>query len=260
MSENVSRRNFVALAGAGVALGACSDKGTSSSTTAKKDDLKFLGGGDSWGELSDKKGAKHFPQVGNDKVDFTPLHLCLVYLRLDAGSLTAEHAYYKIAASKGDPAGFARSTLSKFKSDGWPVGVIRSSKDFEEFKFGSQQILYFYIDNGPNVVFDPNYLITFTKYGAKEGRPKWDNNKNPPVETKPKQMDPNNAFFNCAEVLPNMLTLENWFTTKNGKKFQDGDKPEEYSMNIHLKIKTPSGKFIPLVIDPDTGNGAGNEP
>jgi len=260
MTNEVSRRNFVALAGTVADLGACSSEKTSSSQSSEKSCLDALGGGDGWGEHTDKKGKNHFTQNGNNKVTFTPTHLCLVYLRFEAAMLVVEHAYFPIATGGPDPAAFAKNTFEKFKFAGWPTGAVQPSKDFSDFNFGSQQIVYFYVDNGSDAIFDDKYQITFTQYGVKEGRPKWDNSTNPPTLTKPKQMDKNNAFFDSTIIEPNLIVLNNWFTTKNGKKFEVGDTDENYSMNIHLQIRTTNGSLIPIIIDPDTGNGMGNNP
>ena len=41
---------------------------------------------------------------------------------------------------------------------------------------------------------------------------------------------------------------------------KDITKIKKYSMNIHFKIKNAGGSFVSMIIDPDTGNGCGNEP
>jgi hypothetical protein len=256
MGEVVNRRKFVAMAaavtGGSVALTACSDAADSLADVPES-----FGGGDNWGELPDKKGKNHLPQMGNDKVEFKPKFLCLVYLKFGEARLIAKHAFFPFRA---DDRAFAKKTLSEFATQGWPADAKEPSDDFNNFVFGSQQRIYFFVDNGVNVVFDEKFLIAFTPFGTKTGRPRWDNSKNPPVLSSPKTMDENHAFFDATIVEPNFLSLDNWFTKKSKKPISNGDPDENYSMNIHLKMSTSAGGFIPIIIDPDTGNGAGNEP
>ena len=78
---------------------------------------------------------------------------------------------------------------------------------------------------------------------------------------------PNNSFLNAklfqtlSDQLENrkLLVIENWYTDLNGNPIT-GNPKLRYSMNINLLIATDNDKWIPLIIDPDTGNGMGNNP
>jgi hypothetical protein len=63
------------------------------------------------------------------------------------------------------------------------------------------------------------------------------------------------------------FALEYWNTNEMGRPIKDVvfDKPEThylYSMNIHLEMLAPTAdnteKWIPIILDPDTGNMGGD--
>lgn len=231
--------------------------------------IMIFGGSDLYGEPSDKPGKDQFNKP-NDPT-FAPQYVCLIYMKIDAAKLIAKHAYYEIAGYNALPdeaqkTAWVRERMASaptgWKSEGlWqPVaGSPNPRENFEGFNFGSQQILYFFIDNGTDVIFDRHNGIAFMPYGTKSGRP----NHNHPVKPKANK---NSAFFSARFIDANLLYLENWFTGENGKiisKKTDGSDYEEImSMNIHLMMKSSlNGNIrIPIVIDPDTGNGTARKP
>jgi hypothetical protein len=134
------------------------------------------------------------------------------------------------------------------------------SVEFAEFNFlGQHDIYIFYEHKKDEVVFDPDQLVTFSQYQF-GGAP----------------ADENQAFFN-AEVVDAALTgqlankgslirLENHYTVWNGSKYEllgtEGQQlpagvAKHYKMNL-IYVAGSSG--IPMLIDPDTGNGVGNGP
>lgn len=249
----IDRRDIM-LAGAGATLlAACGEGGETNEMEPTANDC------DPYGFPSDTVGSAQFNKPGDPR--FEPRYVCLVYLRFADAMVTARHAYYDIAGYNAVPddaakADWARKRLvsaatGKWEAEGlWPAeaGYPNPRENFQGFDFGSQQVIYFYIDNGGAVKFDPNNGIRFSAYATKTGRPTAKDPKKPKV-------DKNSAFFGARIIADDLLYLENWFTNKNGK-LVDASSSETMSMDIHLLMKTADGQMdIPIVIDPDTGNG-----
>jgi hypothetical protein len=221
-----------------------------------------------FGFPTDTDGKAHFNKP-NDPT-FKPQYVCLVYLRFADAKLVARHAYYDIAGydAAGDDKAkteWARKRLGSAATGKWDADGLWKPEDnfpnprenFEGFDFGSQQIVYFTIDNEGSVSFDPNNGIRFSSYATKTGRPTARSPQKPKV-------DKNSAFFSARIVADNLLYLENWFTAKDGRRIDKQTDPkyqEMMSMDIHLLMATADGKGqIPIVIDPDTHNGTARKP
>lgn len=206
-----------------------------------------------YGAFPDEPGEAHF----KGSIKFDPKNICLVYLKIDAAKLASRHAYFAINAVAGDEVIWVKDRFAEMARGSWStVKPIRENKDFVEFNFGSQQKIYFFIDNGDAVIFDDITPITFSPFSSKGGRPDYRKPDKP-------LLDKNFAFFSARMVQdkvainPNLLYLENWFADKNGKVFDKNTPPENYSMDIHLKMQAYGTQDvrIPIIIDPDTGNG-----
>jgi hypothetical protein len=255
----LNRRAIIAVGGGVALLAACKP--------AEQTDTNHISGVGLYGEAPDRPGLDKFPKGG--KVNFDPQYVCLVYLKVDGAKLLARHAYYSFSSMAGEAGGpeswakrrFASAAKNAWLPDGlWPPAPprINPRENFADFDFGSQQVIYFYIDNGNDVVFDPENLVSFTPYSTKDGRP---------THLKPnkKTVSPNNAFFSARRLEPNLLYLENWFTDKNGNVIDTtANAPkydEQYSLDIHLLMAAAIGTAtIPIIIDPDTGNGNHRRP
>lgn len=179
---------------------------------------------------------------------FAPQYLCLVYLKFEPGGIVARHAYFPLPANL--PV-FAAVEFAAVAATGqWSATAIREEVHFENFTFGSQQLIVFHIDPaGAPVRLDPRNLTQFAEFSA-EGQPR----------------EPNNSFLNPRIQTwggLEMLVLENWFVDADG---QPVTTPLWYAMNVHLLMRCALDGHddrvceLPLILDPDTGNGAGNEP
>jgi hypothetical protein len=218
---------------------------------------------------SDKKGTKHFSGANDPK--FEPSYVCLVYMKFNGTRLNISHAYYAIAGYDALPTDAAKlqwvkerlasAAKGQWSTTGlWPAEANHPNprKNFDGFHFGSQQRIFFLIDNGSDIIFDRTNSISFTPYSAKIGRPT-------DAQPNKKKADPNSAFFSAEVMEDNLLYLENWFTSKKGKKIEKNADGSDYAemmyMNIHLLIKSADGTTaIPVIIDPDTGNGTIRRP
>ncbi len=126
---------------------------------------------------------------------------------------------------------------------------------FEYFGSNQQVEIYFLIDAAPGtgVTIDPAALISFAQR-----------------TTKGKDAAKNDRFF-AREVsghgLPGFLiAVRNYYCTFDEAScgFDPNPGPDEvlYAMNVHFALsgKGPNKDPIPMLIDPDTGNGMGWEP
>jgi hypothetical protein len=274
MVSVTKRELFLGAAGLGIGLAAGSVA------------IAPLGTGDAWGPGPN-------PSSGGN---FTPSSLCLVYMKFDRRDLDTEpdkfaplfvarHIWFDAPA--GNSNDHLKFALEKFKEmlgllpppnniPNWPPsGGKRPSEGFVNFNFGGRSRIYFYIEDQPDVSFDEQNLIQFTKYSADHlpngGRKQMDKNKSfPPAE----------IIERGVTGLPGkILYLENRFKKHRleslelgeedivnpvGGPSDDPTKPKkpflEYSMNIHLRMKMPDGSTIPLVIDPIPRNGGGWAP
>ncbi|MEA3060802.1 MAG: hypothetical protein QOJ94_583 [Sphingomonadales bacterium] len=182
--------------------------------------------------------------------DFMPRYVCLVYTSFVPTGLVAKHAYFSMPANLQ---AFATTEFSAVSSSGnWASAPIRQDVNFENFTFGSQQLIVFHVDPGGTPVrFDPANLVQFAEFSA-QGAPR----------------ARNNSFLN-AELRSwpgkEVLVLENWFVDDNGQPIAP---PLEFlhTMNVHLLMRCALAGAddrpheLPVILDPDTGNGTGNEP
>jgi hypothetical protein len=124
---------------------------------------------------------------------------------------------------------------------------------FRDFSFLSQNEVFIFLRN-KDIALNSKRLIRFTRYS--------DTND---------EMDLNYSFFNAKEATSaclgdlakhgKLIRVENHVTNCDGSPTIE---KTHYSMNVHFRMRVkPEGserEYIPMVIDPDTGNGAGNEP
>jgi hypothetical protein len=325
MEKNVSRRNFVALAGAGIAVAGCSKQDAAtgggdggghvaSNAVQIKTDIDDVLGQYSTRGMDQNHGALPIGKpLGPDgkPVPFKPAGICVVYIRFEkpkkpngevgnpeAGFLTVRHAYWPIdpkwssedaGAEELAKVGALIAEARRLKKDQWTqqTGSPKNQRrefDFENFGFKAQHRVYFFVDNS-DIAFDKRTLfveangdtkikanlIRFTKYLSRDRRAAQTN----PAYLRYEPADPNYAFWNARTKsidggTDNLLVVDNYQTKlddNNAGKLVPIEADKElklYSMNIHLLAKSldQAGNVlhIPLILDPDTGNGSGNDP
>lgn len=143
-----------------------------------------------------------------------------------------------------------RPDLIPYKRKNGPHKDRHHVASFDGFKFYSQNEIFIFLKS-PDIVLGPR-LVRVTQYSDQMV-----------------PMDLNYSLFNARSVsatgsLGNhgkLIRVENHVRDPNGGA---SGAPTNYSMNIHFKMKVkPEGaeqNYVPMIIDPDTGNGTGNEP
>ncbi len=257
---DLNRRNVFGVAGAVAMLSAC-DKKTALTNTG----ISPLHG---WSTIEEKPDPLH------TGIGFNPGWLCLVYLKWTGTSddlgLVIRHVYVKASNGADEPKSRAQAeeafVIIKGISDAdWLTPDSRFKRKevgFTKFGFDSQQRIYMFIDND-NVQFNDKFnfknLVRFSKLGPNE-------QSEPTSYTR----EPNNSFFSVftkeASTVDlkkrKLLHIANWNVDENGKEIKKSN-PKTYSMNVHLVMKSGSGVSaieIPMILDPDTGNGSGWTP
>jgi hypothetical protein len=204
------------------------------------------------------------------KAEFKPQFLCVVYLRFEANQLlTTRYAYVQETdllnpTKVRTTAIWALAALKDNDPSGFHEGKIY--RDLQFISVGQQLILILFVDNNPeHVKFEDtnslDYLVRFSQLSAIEP-----DNPIYPVQ-------PNRAFYNLMKFSVPGLTgkeacrIDYWDTIDTGHVSDplpgETAKYRRYSMNIHLRmaianpILQPGGHWIPLVVDPDTGNMGG---
>lgn len=132
----------------------------------------------------------------------------------------------------------------------------RHIPSFDEFAFRSQNEIFIFLKS-PDILLNKLRLLRFTQYS----------------ENYNGIMGKNFAFFNarCLEGsnlgqlgrYGKLIRVENYVTQADASVITTP--PVRYSMNIHYKIPALpevglGQRYVPMIIDPDTGNGTGNEP
>jgi len=184
---------------------------------------------------------------------FVPRYLCLAYIKFEPAGVVIRHAYFPM---QGNLQAFATAEFSSVAATGhWSAQPIRWEVNFQNFTFGSQQLILFHIDPaGAPARFDPDNLVQFAEYSARD-----------PLHATRKER--NNCFLN-PEIMSwpgrAVLSLENWYVDDMGQPIS-ANAPLYYTMNLHALARcTLAGSDdryvdIPLTLDPDTGN-MGSQP
>ncbi|HEX8621465.1 MAG TPA: hypothetical protein VF718_05790 [Allosphingosinicella sp.] len=213
-----------------------------------------------------------FKEPKPKNAQFKPEFLCVVYLRFEANQLlTARYGYVKETDLLNPEKVVTAANSALHALHGNNTAAFHQGKIYYDLDFisaGCQLIMILFLNNDPDYVkFEhingPDYIVRFSKLSAVQ----------PDNPTFPVQE--NNAFFNLMKLTISGLTgqeayrIDYWDTELVKGEVSD-PAPEEtgkyrrYSMNIHLRmaIATPDLKrsthWVPLVIDPDTGNMGGD--
>ncbi|MEE9434504.1 MAG: hypothetical protein V3V15_09725 [Sphingorhabdus sp.] len=278
-TNKLSRRKFVALSGATLALGACkpSDDPLLVDTPISPDDAErtaneffknatgFDHGDDPHVILSEQRRAM-----------FKPEYIAIVHITSSgAWSLDVNHAHFKLSPatlSDNTPANRLNEAQSylvgklsgrhaRFRDNTNMRPYKRQDRtyadalDFGGFGFDSQHEIFIFF-NSTDIRLVSGKLILF---------------KDKLIDDRPAK--PNHSFYGAKienglnaqlKGQGQMIRLENYFTDEQGRSLTGKRPAHEYGIGIGF-VAPPTPRFTPLqdkyiIIDPDTGNGWGNEP
>lgn len=277
MTDGLSRRDLVALTGVGLMASACRAGGRAGEdSTAAVEPRgasagRILSAGEDWGispHLSPPT-SRTIPMKYPEKFD--PKYISLLYFGLNNDwTVDVNHAVYEFAGddkARRDKAieyfGILVKNSTRLKDIGNPYARKGGADgvDFSYFKFKSPNELFIYIhqkglkkEQETKISLDKSRLLSFGSRLQEE------------VGDIKKNAERNHAFFNVNLIdgigdldrVGKMMRVENWARGENGVEITDPNLA--YSMNIHFTIPGGGNLRIPMILDPDTGNGAGNEP
>lgn len=264
----LSRRNLIALTGAGVAATALA--GCTAATTSQGPEAD---GGDNFGD--DPHGAAAVEQVpfnpkftsvvhitssGEWGINSNDAHFEFVQTSYDKAARTAwacEIMLNKITSRlprfRDAPRGSKFQVFDRTPSS--PTPDYADEVEFARFGFGQPHDVYVFFEHEPGALsFDPNRLLGFSR-----------------MLLVGKKADKNKAFDDAEIVtdatvlgrlasLGTLIRLNNYCTIEDGARYHQlpygNIKSQTYKLNLFYKSK--SG--IAMAIDPDTGNGTGSEP
>jgi hypothetical protein len=285
----IDRRSLIGIAGASLVVGGCRGGAGNDANSGQSQSVNMLAPCEDYGQLVGdtepsviKKGSKTFAAQA----------VCCVYIKFEATGVSVRHAYVEVASGSKKDAWYraGKALFQAIESNEYKdVAVVRVEDNFNNFSFSKPQLIMFFIDNDPKFAdFDdthPNadgkrredHIIRFTPRGSK----------------RPEQVrQRNHAFLNLQPVdyvsiddtawpfssNKSGYALEYWNIDDEGKYIDYVETGKEkthylYSMNIHLKVApltlavpnnapkpspTSASTFIPMVLDPDTGNMGGD--
>jgi hypothetical protein len=278
MKEKLSRRELVGAIGAGIVVSACSETKNNNEVA---DPLKIKTC-DNFGENAHKTKpvGPNYPQ----KFECSFIAILCIGLEND-WTINVNHANFGLAKSEQDDGGRLGKALraldATWKEDRRKpfsnnpdelkprirddTGRIDEQFDLTKFRFKSPIELFVYIyhtalpPSGEKTIqlYDTK-LISFGRYMQET------NDQNVPIEA-----IGNCSYYHARQVELSkyeklnahgrMLRVENWARNKTGGDIKEQNIP--HSMNIHFALPMiGSDVLMPMVFDPDTGNGTGNEP
>lgn len=266
MTEGLSRRDLVAFAGAGLALSAYK-LSEGKALAAPRDNARPANPLQPYPAPCEPHGydANTEPNGGFFPYILRAPYICVIHINfLAPWKIWINYASFSMNGVYTDEARLAKAKkvlLERLDPDN---PVTRFSKlrfnrpyngrdriDFTKFGFRKKHELFFFFEN-PNISLDKNWLAVFTKLS----------NQHPTAYN-----DENYSFIYARIVSeidlgPELYSRGRMFRMRNYAQDEHGNPAtaEEYSMNIHFKIPCGGNEWVPMVIDPDTGNGAGHEP
>lgn len=275
MTDGVSRRNLVFTGGAAAALTSCTPG--PSRMSALNVPTRRAGFDDNHG--SDPMGPPTYP----GPVVYLPRFIAIAIIDFDKPwTIDVHHASFPLPPDSAGDRDRRRDLAKKaiswvVESNGRKLGHLNAKpsgyedlvpyerkKDphkgkhhiasFDGFRFASQNEIFIFLRN-PDIVLNRSRLVRVTRYSDE-------------IED---VMTCNYSLFRAESIEGDDLgPLENHgklIRVENHVRDEKGlpsGKDTNYSMNIHFRMKVkPEGgerSYVPMVIDPDTGNGQGNEP
>ncbi len=129
--------------------------------------------------------------------------------------------------------------------------------NFENWGFGSSRRVYIYVDN-PTVRFAKLDPLTFKSQSSLALIDE--------EASRARKINPNKSFYGAKSddkfARGSLLYFENYFRTPDGKPIPvPATDKQYYSLSFNLLMDMQTGtKPLPVIVDPDTGNGMGWPP
>jgi hypothetical protein len=127
----------------------------------------------------------------------------------------------------------------------------RDWTDFDTFGFKSQHELFFFFES-PLIRLQQNPLVVFSALPTTAGGDPIAENYSFVAAKIVEETEMGSALY----ARGRMFRMRNYVQGQGGTPITK----ERYSMNIHFDLPCGTNKWVPMVIDPDTGNGTGHEP
>ncbi len=278
MTSEFNRRNLITVGGAAVLVSACGGKpnGNDSGVSARG---RKRGHDEMYGsppalpmpEYVSSPGPIARPPIQLPPkpekcttYGYSPKFIAILFIEFaDKAEISINHASFMFASD--DPAKRLKKAIGIIKKrlaverlslitdeDIYPRKNGMKGTDrvtFADFDFMSQTELFIYFNN-PKIVLDPDWLISFTPYSA-SGQ-----TRKPNYSYAHAQVVPTDQLDTLSGAL---IRVENHMTDPYGCLLDTNSM--DFSMNIHFAMMLKNGGgMVPMVLDPDTGNGSGYEP
>lgn len=264
--SGIDRRTLIAAAGTGLLVAGCGG-----STENQAEEAPQQGWESGSGYLFGHRAQQPEPDPKGQNVVFDPDRICIVLLRFEASGLIARRTYIDVPVRKPTKEQVATAVLPELvRLSAGTTAKPDDRNDIDPIRLKGQRILVIYLDNKPTDVrfkYDPkpeneeqsyDYTLRFAPYSGADPK---------------REIKKNNAFFHVqkitfAEDAPITgkvaFLLDYWDTDENGNKLTTVLAGEDrshyrYSLNILVEIAAGGGHWVPLIVDPDTGN-MGSEP
>lgn len=272
MTDGLSRRDLVMLAGAGLAVSSCDRGGGANSSDSGDNNIAESNGIESvyFAPCDDHGLPANTRPGGVFALDFRAPYVCVIHINFSKPwKIWINYASFPMEGKFGDDDRLekVKKVLTERFDTLSPNPPSRFSmltqnppyrgidyQDFAHFGFKSQHELFFFFES-TDIELDADLLAVFTRRSTVA-----------PSRTN----DPNHSFIHARPVLqqemgPALFARGRMFRMRNYVQFKGGGailahQEQKYSMNIHFKIRAETNAWVPMVIDPETGNGTGHEP
>lgn len=271
----LSRRDVIAVTGASVAAGLIGK--SAALANPKKAKLAILSPAVVSSKIDSYRKSSGLDNTGDSpneprptKAQFAPKFICVVHIRR-FGEPQKEINYAHFSAKQADPADRLKQAIESLIEKGQNARFTKNTAnkpymtkhthpkrpadytDFNCFRFGSQHKIYFYIEHQSTIYFDDVFKNYFTfSSGGMNGD----------------QYLPNKTFYGAEKVDPaklpvalaskgTMLKLENLYLDELGDPIRPNT-PDLYLYKMNIVFLDAAG--TPMLYDPTTGNGEGNDP
>jgi hypothetical protein len=246
----INRRNLIVLGGVSALVTACDRKPMGGYDDDHDDEHgNALGNGSNYGDDPSKPGPS---KLSAD-------YYSLVIIRINQ-DLKIESSYGSFDTPSKDDEAVVRAQVLKQLTGLAPGGDVQSLNpladsagyNFDHWGFASTRRVYVYVDNS-TLTFEKNEPLTFKAVSSLRFTD--------PERAGSRKISKNKSFFGAKSndkfARGSLLYFENYYLDNDGKPIPPKTADAlYYAMNFHLNLESEKGgKPMPIIIDPDGGNG-----